>query len=120
MVYCASTLSLAALETFVHMEIADAGTLLVAIGANIPETLASERWTVDALPANWRDYPAPAVLAELGDGWARLKRSAVLFVPSVVIPSEENVLLNPEHPEFERIEIGRARPFAFDPRMWKS
>jgi RES domain-containing protein len=102
------------------MEISDAGNLLVAIGAKVPETLAIERWTIDALPANWRDYPAPAILAELGDGWARARRSAVLFVPSVVIPSEENVLLNPEHPEFGEIEIGRPRPFAFDPRMWKN
>jgi RES domain-containing protein len=102
------------------MEISDAGNLLVAIGAKVPETLAIERWTVDDLPANWRDYPAPAMLAGLGNEWAHLKRSAVLFVPSVVIPSEENVLLNPEHPEFERIEIGEPRPFAFDSRMWKS
>ncbi|PSF35820.1 hypothetical protein C7H19_15460 [Aphanothece hegewaldii CCALA 016] len=119
MVYCASTLSLAGLETFVHMESEDADNLLVAIRATLPATLKTERLTVDELPANWRDYPAPSILADLGDKWIRENRTAVLFVPSVVIPIEENVLLNPEHPEFSLIEIGQPMPFSFDLRMWK-
>lgn len=46
-------------------------------------------------------------------------RTAVLCVPSIVVPSEYNYLLNPPHPEFSRIQIAKPEPFAFDPRMWK-
>ncbi len=74
---------------------------------------------MSALPRNWASYPAPEALAELGTAWADSLRSAVLIVPSAVIPQEENVLLNPEHADFARIRIGAARPFSFDRRMWK-
>jgi RES domain-containing protein len=53
-----------------------------------------------------------------GSRWLRAKRTAVLEVPSAIVPSESNYLLDPLHPEFRRIRIGRAIPFAFDPRMW--
>jgi RES domain-containing protein len=46
-------------------------------------------------------------------------RTAVLEVPSAIVPSEKNDLLNPRRPEFRRIGIGRPMPFVFDPRMWK-
>jgi RES domain-containing protein len=54
-------------------------------------------------------------------GSTRLQRArtAVLEVPSAIVPSEKNDLLNPRHPEFRRIRIGRPMPFVFDPRMWK-
>jgi RES domain-containing protein len=47
----------------------------------------------------------------------REARSAVLEVPSIVVNGEFNYLLNPEHPDFERLEIGSALPFSFDPRL---
>ena len=55
----------------------------------------------------------------MGTTWAREGKTAVLAVPSAVIPQERNYLLNPLHPSFSRIRIGAAQPFAFDPRMWK-
>jgi RES domain-containing protein len=71
------------------------------------------------LPRHWRRYPPPAALRDLGTQWAAAKETAVLTVPSVVIPAETNYLLNPAHPAFGRIRIGDPEPFAFDPRMWK-
>jgi hypothetical protein len=53
----------------------------------------------------------------MGTKWATGKRSAVLGVPSVVIPSELNFLLNPEHPDFSKIEIGNPKPVGWDPRL---
>ena len=74
---------------------------------------------VEALPADWRTYPAPEKLRDLGTGWVRSGRTAVLLVPSSVIPHEMNVLLNPAHPDFAKIHIREAEPFSYDPRMWK-
>jgi len=69
------------------------------------------------LPANWRRYPPPEALAELGTRWARDLKSPVLAVPSAVIPQELNYVLNPVHPDFKRIRVGNPEAFRFDPRL---
>jgi len=71
------------------------------------------------LPPNWREYPAPPQLQAIGDKWVRSKRSAVLRVPSVIVPGEHNYLLNPEHPKFRRIVVGKPEKFALDLRLLK-
>jgi RES domain-containing protein len=118
-VYCSATLSLAALEYFVHVEPDLAPSSLVAVAADLPAGLDVEALEVEALPADWRTYPGPERLRDLGTGWVRAGRTAVLQVPSSVIPHEMNVLLNPAHPDFARIHIRGAEPFSFDPRVWK-
>lgn len=119
-VYCSSSLSLAALEYFIHVEPDLAPPSLVAVAADLPSGLDIEALEVEALPANWRTYPAPERLRDLGTGWVRSGRTAVLQVPSAVIPHEMNVLLNPAHPDFARIHVREAEPFSFDSRMWKA
>jgi len=69
------------------------------------------------LPANWRSYPPPDALADLGTRWARELKSPVLAVPSAVIPQELTYLLNPLHSHFRRIRAGDPEPFRFDPRL---
>ena len=119
MVYCSATLSLAALEYFVHLEADLAPDGLVSLPVEIPSEVAVEFLEIAALPAGWRSYPGPERLRDLGSGWVREGRTAVLSVPSSVIPHERNLLLNPLHPEFSRLHLGTAEPFSFDPRMWK-
>ena len=55
----------------------------------------------------------------IGEQWFRASRTAVLSVPSVVIPHERNFALNPIHRAFRQLLIGRSESFSFDPRMWK-
>ena len=59
---------------------------------------------------NWRHKA-------VGDDWVWAVRSAVLALPSVLISGEPNYLLNPAHPDFKKISIGKPEPFAFDPRL---
>ena len=118
-VYTSATLSLAALEYFVHLDPADAPTDLIAIPAEIPDAVARREIAADTLPPTWRDYPAPDHLADLGTAWVRAGTTAVLVVPSAIVPPERNVLLNPAHRDFRRIRRGTPEPFSFDPRMWK-
>lgn len=118
-VYASATLSLAAQEYFVHLDPAEVPKDLVAVSADIPEGVRIKSLAVAGLPKKWREYPAPASLAAIGTAWARSLETAVLEVPSVVIPQEKNYLLNPAHPDFGRIARGRPVPFSFDPRMWK-
>ncbi|HEY0558186.1 MAG TPA: RES family NAD+ phosphorylase [Thermoanaerobaculia bacterium] len=116
--YGSWTLSLAAMECFVHLEPDLAPPDLVAVAADLPARLALETLEVETLPGNWRSYPAPEPLRDLGTDWVRSARSVILQVPSVVIPHEMNVLINPAHPDFSKLQIRHPEPFSFDPRMW--
>ncbi len=116
LVYTAESASLAALELLVHLQ---ASRLLAAYAlvparfdAALVETVAARD-----LPPRWREYPAPVALQEIGDGWARGRRTAVLQVPSSVVPVESHFLINPDHPEFRQIAIGAPERFELDPRL---
>lgn len=119
-VYASATLSLAALEYFVNVEATAAPDDLVSITAHIPEDLPFLTVAIRDLPPDWRRYPAPESLAELGTAWAMRGREAVLSVPSAVVPPERNFLINPVHPAFRRIRIGPPQSFSLDPRLWKA
>lgn len=116
-VYAAATLSLAALERLVHTDTDLEPPGLAAIPIDIHPATAIEPVDMSDLPWGWRAYPPPAVLASIGERWLQAARTAVLSVPSAVIPAERNFLLNPAHPEFRRCTGGPPEPFTFDPRL---
>lgn len=114
-VYTSATLSLAALETLVHL-VAPVALKYTAFRLEFEDALVEEVNT-SKLPADWRaGPPGPSTMA-IGDDWLRRARTAILAVPSVIVPEERNYLLNPSHPDFAKISIGKPRPFAFDPRL---
>jgi RES domain-containing protein len=115
MVYTAGSQSLAMLEMLVQDEPLRAR--YVMIPATLPTNLKIERIDPEHLPANWRDNAARQALQEIGNQWARRRSSAVLAVPSIVIPAETNYLLNPLHPAFARIAPGEAQAFITDLRL---
>ncbi|WP_018990058.1 RES family NAD+ phosphorylase [Aromatoleum toluclasticum] len=115
MVYTAATQSLAMLEMLVQDEPLRAR--YVAIPAKIPSGLRIDRVVVDELPGDWRSPAARQHLQDLGSDWAKRNSAAVLAVPSALIPSETNYLLNPLHPSFARIAIGEAQEFITDLRL---
>jgi len=116
MVYTSATRSLAALELLVHFDTDIAPATFVAVPVEIPDRLVLRLPEKD-LPADWRAVPAPDSTRNLGTKWATSGRSVALSVPSVQVPDERNVLLNPVHPDFPRVSFGAARPFEFDPRL---
>ena len=115
MVYTAGSQSLAVLEMLVQDEPLRARYVMVP--ATLPKNLKIERVTFDQLPADWRDLGAREQLQAIGTDWARRRLSAVLAVPSVVIPTETNYLLNPLHRSFARIDIGKPEEFVTDLRL---
>lgn len=78
---------------------------------------ALEVLPVKSLPANWRAYPAPPELQAFGDRWIAENRSLVLQVPSAIIETEANYLLNPLHPSFASVKISGPAPFELDARV---
>ncbi|HPM84963.1 MAG TPA: RES family NAD+ phosphorylase [Candidatus Anammoximicrobium sp.] len=117
-VYAAGSAALAALELLVHLAPQRMLELYQLCDVTFDEKIVKQVSHAD-LPANWRSDPAPQALKEIGDLWIASQTSAALRVPSAVIDTESNYLLNPAHPDFSRIQIGRARPFRLDPRLAK-
>jgi RES domain-containing protein len=117
-VYTAESAALAALELLVHLGRGPALRAYVLVACSFPATIVS-RLDRSRLPANWRSYPAPPQLQLLGDEWLNGKASAVLHVPSVIIESESNYLLNPLHPDFASVAISKPEPFRFDVRLFE-
>jgi RES domain-containing protein len=119
MVYCSETLSLAALELFMRIKGHGRKTPFVRFQVDIPDAIAVETISTGMLPANWDCVPPLQYTKEWGSQWASEKRTVALKVPSVAITGEFNVLLNPLHPDFNRVVIyNPPQAFTFDPRMW--
>jgi RES domain-containing protein len=112
-VYTSATRSLAALETLVHLNPPVHFSYRI-IRIEFADELVS---AVPRLPPDWNLQPASPSSRRLGDVWVRTSRSAVLAVPSVIVPGEMNYVLNPAHPDFKRIAIGKPASFSFDPRL---
>ena len=118
-VYLGGSLSLAALETFVHLTAADARLAFVAIEVIVPDAVRVAELPRDRLPGNWRTEPPPPATKTIGSAWALAGETALLRVPSVIVPREANYLLNPVHRDFAALQIRPPEPFGFDERMWK-
>ena len=113
-VYTATSRALAALEILVHLEIRHAPPSFVLIPAEVPDESITK---LESPPPGWDALPAGEAARRAGDAWLRSGASTALQVPSMVVRGEHNLLLNPLHPDFGRIERGDSEPFAFDPRL---
>lgn len=118
MVYTSSSLALAAIEFFVHLDPSEAPMDLVSLLAEMPDSAAVERAEIEQLPHDWRRTDHE-VLQQFGTEWIKSGRSVALIVPSAAVDGEWNVLLNPGHPEFRRVQISEPTPFHYDERMYK-
>jgi RES domain-containing protein len=118
-VYTSQSAALAALELLVHLGRASTLRTYVMIPCTFDEALVV-RLDSRRLPGNWRSYPAPPELQVIGDEWVREGDSAVLQVPSAVIATDSNYLLNPRHRDFKDIRVLSPQTFEFDPRLLKS
>lgn len=116
MIYTADSPSLAALELLVGLEEASFLSGFVLVPVDMPDEAIAEVET-SQLPADWRAYPAPPALARQGDAWVRGATSLALRVPSVVVPQQSNLLLNPGHPDFRSLVLGAPEPFHLDSRL---
>ena len=115
-VYCSEHLSLAALETLVHivpvMMRDKFRAFRVAFDDALVTTLNEKR-----LPKGWDAQPPTTASKSIGDNWISSSRSAVLAIPSVLIRLERTFLLNPNHLDFRKIEIKDMGTFVLDPRL---
>ncbi len=116
--YAAESRSLAIVEYLVHLPIALAAADLCIARIHVPDDGGTEKLDIRKLPADWRAYPAPGVLADLGTAWAGKGVTLVLRVPSAVVTGEYNLLLNPGHRLFSKVKIREIESFEAMKRLY--
>ena len=118
-----------------HMEASHLGRMFVSIPIDIPDgTIVEALQIINSAPTDidndvvlqvrgnittndWKDFPSPATNRKFGDDWVEDASSAILRVPSAIVPTESNFLLNIEHPDFRNFEIGEPKEYVFDGRL---
>jgi RES domain-containing protein len=115
-VYASGTKSLALLEILVQLDVGLPLPRLVAFTCTVDDRLL-EALPGARLPRHWRTSRGLATTREIGDEWLSSGRALALAVPSAIVPEESHYLMNPTHPAFGRLRLGRAVPFVLDPRL---
>jgi|SRR6516165_1418809 RES domain-containing protein len=114
-VYLAETPAGALLEVCVHTAANDIPPSYTLVEITVRAGTSVETVDVNSLPREWLEN-LEATRA-IGSEWLRSMRSALLRVPSVLVPATWNMLLNPRHPESKEIEVTRVLEYPFDVRL---
>lgn len=116
-VYSAGSIALACLETLVHIKI-DLPLNRYLVRIDVPDTLWRSCETLASpLPIGWDAEPYGMTSVALGDDWISRGTSALLEVPSVIVPEEYNYLINPAHPEATQIRAHKMRKWIYSARL---
>ena len=122
MVYASDSRALACLETVVHLNAGGLPLNRYLVEVTIPDDVfvRARTETPASLPVGWEAEPAGRVSIRFGTAWARSGGSALLVVPSVIVPEECNVLINPAHSDSARIVAVKRRRWVYDPRVGRA
>ncbi len=116
LVYLAESIALATLEVLVHLQDTNMLSKYALVQFSFRASLVQEL-PREHLPEDWAVFPHPLSTRTIGEQWVVRGSSALLKVPSAVSPREANYLLNPRHPDVEKVEVGSALVHTFDPRL---
>lgn len=117
--YTSSSASLAILENLVHLPKHLLPKNIVLITFEIPDNLPHSSIIEKGLPKNWRHFPVPLATQKIGDILVKENKNLYLEVPSTVVISEMNVLINVNSSHFNKIKILDVKPFTLDVRLFK-
>jgi RES domain-containing protein len=120
MLYCASNVSLAVLETFVHLKAGGLPLNRYLVELTIPDPVWRRATALIPPAVGWDAIPTGKTSLDEGDRWLKANLSAVLIVPSVIVSEEANVLINPLHPDTRQITARKVRKWVYDPRLMRS
>lgn len=115
-VYLAATPAGALVETLVHLELKpnQLPKSYRLLKAEAPNDLPMMHFS--ALTDDWRQNETAS--RTLGDEWLSRAQTALLEVPSVILPETMNILLNPLHPDATRISVLWHEAYPFDQRLF--
>ncbi|HJR16718.1 MAG TPA: RES family NAD+ phosphorylase [Gemmatimonadales bacterium] len=116
--YASDSIALAVLEVLAHLQVTNVLQSYSVAVIRFPEERI-ETLDVASLSPSWRRFPSPPENQAIGDRWVTEARSLALRVPSAIIPSAANYLINPAHPAFGKVVIERPERFNLDPRLFE-
>lgn len=119
LLYCSSSIALACLETLVHLAGTDRlpfNRYLVRI--ILPPSAWQHRTIFEPSESvGWDSVPRGIVSLSWGNAWAASGQTLIAEIPSVVIPEEANILINPRHRDAKRLRVQKVRRWTYDPRL---
>lgn len=117
MIYCSSSQSLACLENVVHRSQLGLSNQFKVLIIEIPDDLNNIEISKNQLPLKWTEFENMYITQAIGDNWIKEQRSVILKVPSSVVQSEYNFLINPNHLNFNQVKLKTIELFVFDDRI---
>jgi len=119
LIYTSVSRSLAGLETVVHLSSGDGLPLNRYLAQiQIPIGAWNSRIVFDpASHVGWDAEPAGKVSMDWGTAWLKGKTTLLAEVPSVIVPEEHNILINPNHPDAAKLTAVKIRKWTYDQRM---
>jgi RES domain-containing protein len=117
-VYCATTIALATLETVHYLRSGGLPFNRFLVRIDIPDPVWEARQVLAPLPGGWDTIPARMTSTHAGDAWIASHTSALLLVPSVIVPEEYNVLVNPWHADAAGVNASTVKRWLYDPRFF--
>lgn len=119
MLYTSPHLSLCVLEVFVHLPPALRNNMIAfeAVCLSIPDDAGVTHISATELETMLARPDPLAASRPAGDGWVAAGRDLILAAPSVLVPEELNLMLNPTHPRMRDVAIVSTRRFRFDERL---
>ena len=119
LVYASLSRALACLETMVHFNAGGLPLNRYLVAVTVPDAVWARARTVrpEDLPVGWDAAPAGQVSLGFGAAWARGGASALLVVPSAIVPEEFNLLINPAHKDAAAVTAAKLRRWVYDPRL---
>lgn len=118
LVYCATSIALATLETVHYLRSGALPFNRYLVRIDIPAALWKARQVLDPPPAGWDAIPAGLTGRNAGDAWVAAGAAALLLVPSVLVPDETNVLINPHHGDAAAIVATTVKQWSYYPRLF--
>lgn len=118
-VYTSSHLSLSVLEVYVHIapSLRDELPDFEAVRINVPDDASALDISIEQFERLMAERDSMAACQAAGDDWLSRGSDLVFRAPSVLVPEEINIMLNPAHPRMKDVSILSARRFRFDPRL---
>lgn len=115
--YTSESKSLAILEVLANTPLAILRANFSILTLEITGSFSTDEYTLSDLPAGWNAYPVPVSVTRMGDRWLTAGKALLLKVPSVIVPSEYNVIVNPMHPDFSKVKIAATEKLVIDKRI---
>lgn len=118
LIYSTTNIALATIETVLHIRTGGLPFNRFLVRIDVPDGVWNARVVLDPLPGGWDAVPSGMTSRTTGDAWVASCSSALLLVPSVSVPDEYNVLINPLHPDVATMTATTIKRWIYDPRFF--